>query len=85
MIFRPVPRVGRTALSWNSRQSQGPHPESDEKSQKEYDRPWADGEKVPLHRAPGPSQAGSHSGSPLPSMWVLAALSARWLPEGMIY
>lgn len=42
------------------------------------------GRKSPLHRAWGPIEAGSPPTPPLQSMWVLA-LSARWLPEGMIY
>lgn len=51
-------------MSWNSRQSQGPHPESDEKSQKEGDRPGLMGRKSPSTGPGGaPSEGGSHSDS----------------------
>lgn len=42
-----------SSVSWKGRQSQGPHPESGEKSQKECDRPRRWGESPPP-QGPGP-------------------------------
>ena len=72
-------------MSCNRQRNQGRQSESDEKSQEECDRPGLGGEEVPPPQGLGPQRGGALSPTPpLQSMWVLA-LSARWLPEGMIY
>lgn len=57
MIFRPSPEWEVSSESLNS------HPEPAEKSQEECDRPGLGGEIVPLHRAWGPREGGSHPDS----------------------
>lgn len=81
----PQDRKPNSSVSWNSRHIQHPILSLMRKARKSVTGLGWWGGKSPSTGPGAPARVARSPTPPLQSMWVLVALSARWLPEGMIY